>query len=158
MKTFLGIIVLQHLTDKKQMGLLRGQCARFMEGTLRCCCNLVWMKMVCVFHGMPQDLLFFWEETSWEAVRTTFKGPIIPFGAVVEYYPICAKDLSRLHQFGKKVMPGIFLGFALHAEGETWKGVIFVADAHEWWKNHIHRRQMEQSNSQETIWFWEHPP
>ena len=27
-----------------------------------------------------------------------FKGPIIPFGAMVEYHPISAKDLSRLHQ------------------------------------------------------------
>ena len=31
-----------------------------------------------------------------------FKGPIIPFGSLVEYYPISAKDQSRIHQFGKK--------------------------------------------------------
>ena len=36
-----------------------------------------------------------------------FKGPIIPFGSLVEYYPISAKDQSRIHQFGKKVLPGI---------------------------------------------------
>ena len=35
-----------------------------------------------------------------------FKGPIIPFGSLVEYYPISAKDQSRIHQFGKKVLPG----------------------------------------------------
>ena len=40
-----------------------------------------------------------------------FKGPIIPFGSMVEYHPISAKDLSRLHQFGKKVLPGIFFGY-----------------------------------------------
>ena len=39
-----------------------------------------------------------------------FKGPVIPFGAMVEYHPVSAKDLSRLHQFGPKVLPGIFLG------------------------------------------------
>ena len=33
----------------------------------------------------------------------SIKGPVIPFGAVVEYHPISAEDLSRLHQFGKKV-------------------------------------------------------
>ena len=44
-----------------------------------------------------------------------FKGPIIPFGSLVEYYPITAKDQSRIHQFGKKVLPGSFLGYALYA-------------------------------------------
>ena len=32
-----------------------------------------------------------------------FNGPIIPFGSLVEYYPITAKDQSRIQQFGKKV-------------------------------------------------------
>ena len=27
--------------------------------------------------------------------------------------PISAKDLSRLHQFGSKALPGIFLGYVL---------------------------------------------
>ena len=44
-----------------------------------------------------------------------FKGPIIPFGSLVEYYPISAEDQSRIHQFGKKVLPGLFLGCALYA-------------------------------------------
>ena len=44
-----------------------------------------------------------------------FKGPIIPFGSLVEYHPITAKDRSRIHQFGKKVLPGLFLGYALYA-------------------------------------------
>ena len=32
-----------------------------------------------------------------------FQGPIIPFGSLVEYYFIIAKEKSRIHQFGKKV-------------------------------------------------------
>ena len=44
-----------------------------------------------------------------------FNGPVIPFGAMVEYHPISAKDQSRLHQFGAEVLPGIFLGYALYA-------------------------------------------
>ena len=44
-----------------------------------------------------------------------FNGPVIPFGAMVEYHTISAKDLSRLHQFGPKVLPGVFLGYVLHA-------------------------------------------
>ena len=43
------------------------------------------------------------------------KRPIIPFGSLVEYHPITAKDQSRIHQFGKKVLPGLFLGYALYA-------------------------------------------
>ena len=44
-----------------------------------------------------------------------FKGPIIPFGSQVEYYPITAKVQSRIHQFGKKVLPELFLGYAFYA-------------------------------------------
>ena len=49
---------------------------------------------------------------------------------MVEYHPISAEDLSRLHQFGPKVLPGVFLGYALHAGG-TWKGDITVAEIEE---------------------------
>ena len=46
-----------------------------------------------------------------------FKGPIVPFGSLVEYHPITAKDQSRIHQFGKKVLLGLFLEYALYAGG-----------------------------------------
>ena len=59
-----------------------------------------------------------------------FKGPIVPFGLLVEYYPITAKDQSRIHQFGKKVLPGLFLGYALYAGG-IWKGDVLIADLEE---------------------------
>ena len=59
-----------------------------------------------------------------------FNGPIIPFGSLVEYHPITAKDQSRIHQFGKKVLPGLFLGYALYAVG-IWKGDVLIADHEE---------------------------
>ena len=59
-----------------------------------------------------------------------FKGPIIPFRSLVEYHPLTAKDQSRIHQFGKKVLPGLFLGYALCAGG-IWKGDVLVADLEE---------------------------
>ena len=98
------------------------------------CCNQVWMK-----DG---------GQTPWNAIPIceTFKvsclmgrarmerrfgepskGPIIPFGSLVEYYFISAKDQSRIHQFGKKVLPGLFLGYALYA-GRIWKCGMLVAD------------------------------
>ena len=59
-----------------------------------------------------------------------FKGPIIPFGSLVEYHPFTAKDQSRIHQFRKKVLPGLFLGYALYAGG-IWKGDVLIADLEE---------------------------
>ena len=44
-----------------------------------------------------------------------FKGPLIPFGSLIEYYPISANDQSRIHQFREKVLPGLFLRYALCA-------------------------------------------
>ena len=55
------------------------------------------------------------------------QGPVIPFGTMVEYHPISAKDLSRIHEFGMKVLLGQFLGYALYAV-RTWKEDILVAD------------------------------
>ena len=59
-----------------------------------------------------------------------FKGPIIPFGSLVEYHTITAKDQSRIHQFGKKILPGLFLGYAVYAGG-IWKGDVLIADLEE---------------------------
>ena len=56
-----------------------------------------------------------------------FGEPIIPLGAMVEYHPISPRDLSRIHQFGRKVPPGIFLSYELIAGG-IWKGGILIAD------------------------------
>ena len=69
-----------------------------------------------------------------DSIRKTFgepfNGPITPFGSLVEYHPKTAKDQLRIHQFGKKVLPGLFLGCALYAGG-IWKGDIMVADIEE---------------------------
>ena len=59
-----------------------------------------------------------------------FEGPVIPFGSLVAYHPTTAKDQSRIHQFGKKVLPGLFLGYALYAGG-IWKGDVLIADLEE---------------------------
>ena len=59
-----------------------------------------------------------------------FGGPVIPFGSLFEYHSITAKDQSRIHQFGKKVLPGLFLGYALYAGG-IWKGDVLIADLEE---------------------------
>ena len=57
-------------------------------------------------------------------------GQVIPFGSTVEYHSISARNPSRLHQYCKKSLPGIFLGYALYAGG-IWKGDMMVADVEE---------------------------
>ena len=42
-----------------------------------------------------------------------FDGPLIPFGAKVSYMPISSEDEARLHQFGEKMLPGIFMRHVL---------------------------------------------
>ena len=65
------------------------------------------------------------EERSWNHCTSMpprlrfglpLNGPVIPFGAMVEYHPISAKELSRLHQFGPGVLPSIFLGSLIAGE------------------------------------------
>ena len=79
-----------------------------------------------------------------------FKGPIIPFGSLVEYHPITAKDQYRIHQFGKKVLPGLFLGYALYA-GEIWKGDVLVADLEELETMDASEIYSERLNAKEVI-------
>ena len=74
-----------------------------------------------------QDLLSDGKTPYERRLGEPIKGQIIPFGSLVEYYPISAKDQSRIHKFRKKVLPGLFHGYALYAGG-IWKGYILVAD------------------------------
>ena len=79
-----------------------------------------------------------------------FEGLVTPFCSMIEYHPISAKDLSRTHQLGKTVLPGMFLGYALHA-GRIWKGDILVADIEELENlgaSEIHARRL---NAKEVI-------
>ena len=79
-----------------------------------------------------------------------FKGPIIPFGSLVEYYPITAKDQSRIHQFGKKVLLGLFPGYALYAGG-IWKGDVLIADLEELETMDASEIYLKRLNAKEVI-------
>ena len=79
-----------------------------------------------------------------------FKGSVILFGAMVEYHPISAKDLSRLHQFGPQVLSGVFLGYALHA-GRIWKGDIMFADIEELEEMDASKLHASRLNAKEVL-------
>ena len=106
------------------------------KGRHLCCIAAIgskW-KLVGRFYGMlhlsakRHRFIVWWEDALWKTFWATI--PIIPFGSLVEYYPITAKDQSRIHQFGKKELPGLFLGYALYAGG-IWKGDVLIADLEE---------------------------
>ena len=63
-----------------------------------------------------------WENTIRETIWRTIQRASKPFGALVEYHPSSPKDQARIHQFGKKVLPGIFLVYELIA-GEFGKEI-----------------------------------
>ena len=103
-------------------GIAEGAVRRVKEGTsavlLQSGLNESWWadSMECkTYLRNIQDLLSDGKTPYEGRFGKPFKGPIIPFGSLVEYYPISAKDQSRIHQFGKKVLPGLFLGYALYA-------------------------------------------
>ena len=71
-----------------------------------------------------------------------FKGPIIPFGSLVEYHPVTAKDQSIIHQFGTKVLPGLFFGYALYA-GEFGRVTYWLQTLRSW-RRWTHRKSIKK--------------
>ena len=121
-RIFPGIIVRLHHIVQKQMGLLREQYAEEKTVRLLYCwqsgLNENWWADSMECHSYLrnfQDLLSDGKTPYERHFGKPFKGPIIPFDSLIEYYPISAKDQSRIHQFGQKVLPGLFLGYALYA-------------------------------------------
>ena len=84
----------------------------------------------CTYLRNVQDLLSDGKTPYERRFGQPFEGPIIPFGSLVEYHPKTATDQSRIHQFEKKVLLGLFLGYALYA-GRIWMGDVLVADLQE---------------------------
>ena len=132
MKISPGIIARLHHTDRRLMGLRAVR--RVKEGTsavlLQSGVNESWWadSMECYTYLRNVTDLLSGGKTPYERrFGQPFNGPIIPFGSLVEYHPMTAKDQSRIHQFGRKVLPGSFLGRALYAMG-IWKGDVLIAD------------------------------
>ena len=90
------------------------------------------------------DLLSYGKTPYERRFGQPFKVPIIPFGSLVEYYPISAKDQSRIHQFGKKVLPGLFLGYALYA-GELGRVTYWLQTLRSW-RRWTHRKSTQKDS------------
>ena len=75
-------------------------------------CRTIWqmarrlVNVVSIHHLMGQSFLF--EQKS-------------------KCYPTSSKDQGRVHQFGTKVLPGTFMGYAMNTGG-SWTGDMWIAD------------------------------
>ena len=78
-----------------------------------------------------------------DVLENHLKDRLFRFGSLVEYYPISAKDQSRIHQFGKKVLPGLFLGYALCTRGEFGRVTYWLQTLRSWtrWTHRKHTRK-----------------
>ena len=137
MKIFPGIIVRSTPHRSETNGIAERAVRRVKEGTsavlLLSGLNESWWadSMECyTYLRNVTDLLSDGKTPCERRFGQPFEGPIIPFGSLVEHHPITAKDQSRIHQFGKIVLPGLFLGYALYA-GRICKGDVLVADLEE---------------------------
>ena len=74
-----------------------------------------------------QDLLAEVQTPYERLFSSPFEGPTIHFRAEVKFHPFPSKDQCRVHQFGKKVLPGICMGYTWNAGG-SWTGDLFTAD------------------------------
>ena len=83
---------------------------------MECCCYL----------RIVEDLLADGKTSRERRFGEPFNGTVIPFGSMVEYHPVSSRDQPRLHQFGKKVFLGIFLGHVLIA-GNLERGHIMIS-------------------------------
>ena len=152
-KIFPGIIARLHHTDRRQMGLLKEQCAEVKEGTtavlLQSGLNESWWadSMECyTYLRNVTDLLSDGKTSNERRFWQPFEGPIVPFGSLVEYHPMTPKDQSRIHQFGKKVLPGLFLGYALYAE--EFGKVTYWLQTFRSWKRWTHRKSARKDSMQ----------
>ena len=157
MTNYPRIIVREHHTDQKQVGLQKEQCGRVKEWTSAVLSqsglgNEWWADSMECYRYLRniQDLWSYGKSPYERQFGMPFNGPVTPFGAMVECHPISAKNISKLHQFDPEFLPGIFLGCVLYAEG-IWKGDIMAADIEELERmdaSEIHARRL---NAKEVV-------
>ena len=159
-KIFPGIIARLHHRDKKQMGLLKEQCAEWKEGTsavlLQSGLNESWwaesVECYTNLRKTSQIRHLMGRRPMKDVLGQLFQGQIIPLGSLDEYHPTTAKDQSRIHQFGKKVLPGLFLGYALYA-GWNFGRVTYLLQTLRSWRRWTHRKST-QKDSMRKRWYF----
>ena len=120
-----------------QSGLNESWCADFME-------CYTYLRNV-------QNLLSDGKTPKERRLEQPFKVPLFHLVHWLSITLLTAKDPSRIHQFGKKVLPGLFLGFALYA-GE-FGGVTYWSQTLRSWRRWTHQKSTRKdSNAKEVIY------
>ena len=135
-KIFPGITVRRHHANRKHNGLSERAARRVKESTSAVLLQL-WMKIggQITWNAVPICGTFkisclMGRPHMKDALENLLKDQSFRLVHWLIENPTSAKDQSRIHQLGKKVLPGLFLGYALYAEG-IWKGDTLVADIEE---------------------------
>ena len=109
LRCFCSLVSIPHRSETN--GIAERAVRRVKEGTsavlLQSGLNECWWAdsmECCTYLRNIQDLLSDGKTPNERRFGIPFNGPEIPFGAMVEYHPVSAKDQSRLHQSGKDIM------------------------------------------------------
>ena len=103
------------------------------------------MECYCYLRNV-QDLLSGGKTPYEQRFGEPFKGPTIPFGSMIEDHPTSAKDLSGLHQLGKKV----YLQYSSDmpsTRGESGKGKFWPQTLRSW-KGWTHQKSTQEDSMQ----------
>ena len=87
------------------------------------------MRAYCFLRNVV-DVLYQGQTSYHTRYGEDFRGPIIPFGAEIQYKPISPKDQKRVHKVGTKMLSGVFVGYA-QRQGGGWTGDLEICD----WEN-----------------------
>ena len=84
------------------------------------------MEVYCYVRNIV-DILMTNETAHHRRFSVGCHGPVYPFGCEIKYKPISQNDIARCRNYGRELLPGIFLGKGLHAGG-GWSRDLLVAD------------------------------
>ena len=97
------------------------------------------------------DLLFDGKTLYERRFGKPYKGPIIPFGSLAEYYPISAKDQPRIHRFGNEILLDYSLD-TLCTRREFGRVTNWLQTMRSW-KRWTHRKSTQKDSMQKKLYF-----
>ena len=122
------------------------------------CCNQVWMKngWQIPWNAKPicetlKISCLMGRLHTRDVLENLSKDRSFRFGSLVEYYPISAKDQSRIHQFGKKDLTWIVPWIRFLRGGEFGRATYWLQTLKSW-KRWTHRKSTQKRlNAKEVI-------
>ena len=92
------------------------------------------------------------ENSVWKTIWINILRTNNFFGAMVECHPSSVRDASRLHQFGKKVLPGIFSRVWIDRRREFGKEIFWLWTCWKIWTSWIHQKFTLDESTRKKYW------